>query len=198
MALLHVAGMPVSEIAHATGLRQAEIARLDSSATNRVQRAARGLTEAGEIEKPASPGTPKGIARVLGGRAVFPLTPSSMREIAARVQEGLPVVALQKMAERYGLPLSRLAAVLGIPSRTLARRLRQERLTVAESDRLARLARVFEHASAVFAADLDAGAWMAEPHWLFNGQAPLDLLATDAGAVEVERELGRIEHGIPA
>jgi putative toxin-antitoxin system antitoxin component (TIGR02293 family) len=97
-----------------------------------------------------------------------------MRDIAARVQEGLPVIALTNVSEWYGVPVARLAAVLGIPSRTLARRMKQDLLTPAESDRLARLARVFAHASVVFGSTDAAGRWMMKPHWLFKGQAPLD------------------------
>ena len=41
-----------------------------------------------------------------------------------------------------------------------------------------------------------AGRWLSQPNRALDGQRPLTLLDSDAGALAVERVLGRIEHGV--
>ena len=38
--------------------------------------------------------------------------------------------------------------------------------------------------------------WVAKPNRAVDGASPISLLASDAGALAVERVLGRIEHGV--
>ena len=40
-----------------------------------------------------------------------------------------------------------------------------------------------------------ASRWLSEPNPALGGRPPLALLDSDAGALDVERELGRIERG---
>lgn len=70
----------------------------------------------------------------------------------------------------------------------------QERLTETESDRLLRIARVAMEAEKVFGSQEKSTRWLSTPSSIL-GAVPLELLATDAGAREVEHELVRIEHG---
>jgi len=86
--------------------------------------------------------------------------------------------------------------VLGITGRTAQRRRQSGVLSAEESDRLYRLARVFEKAAEVFGSETSAASWLREPRAFFQGISPLALLGTDAGTQEVENEIGRIEYGV--
>jgi len=112
------------------------------------------------------------------------------------VRSGLPYAALESVLDLLGLPVDAVAASLSLPQRTLARRKKQQRLSAEESDRLLRLARVAAIAVGVFGDPQKASAWLQKPNRALGGVTPLSLLDTDAGVRQVERVLGRIEHGV--
>jgi putative toxin-antitoxin system antitoxin component (TIGR02293 family) len=67
-------------------------------------------------------------------------------------------------------------------------------LSEAESDRALRVARIADEAERVFGDSDKARRWLSAGSHIL-GAKPLDLLATDAGAREVEAELIRIDFG---
>jgi putative toxin-antitoxin system antitoxin component (TIGR02293 family) len=68
-------------------------------------------------------------------------------DLAELVRQGLPASTVATLAEKLQVSQVVLSRKLGIPQRTLTRRVSQRsRLTAAESDRTARLARVYAHA----------------------------------------------------
>lgn len=88
---------------------------------------------------------------------------------------------------------------LVVPKRTLARRLSDgEPLTVEETDKAVRLARVGRLAANVFGDATKAHRWLRKPKKALRGETPLAYLATEAGARVVEDMLHRIDHGILA
>ena len=90
-----------------------------------------------------------------------------------------------------------LSRKLGIPQRTLTRRLSQgSNLTSAESDRTVRVARVFAQAVEMIGDRDNAVAWLGTPNRALGGERPFDQLDTDMGARMVEDLLGRIAHGV--
>jgi putative toxin-antitoxin system antitoxin component (TIGR02293 family) len=136
------------------------------------------------------------IAETLGGWGVLRARLADYAAVIQRTRAGLPYGALEAMARRYAIPLPRLARVVGLPARTLARRKKERQLSAGESDRLLRLARVAAGAQDVLGAPDKAGQWLQKPNRALRGTAPLDLLDTDLGAEEVMTVLGRIEHGV--
>lgn len=120
----------------------------------------------------------------------------------ARVERGLSPAAADRLADRLGLSLAELARAAGASPRTLARRRQTGRLAPAESDRLYRLARLFERAVDTFGGDAgaeeDARRWFHLPQWALGEATPLDYAHTDPGAREVEALLDRIDHGVLA
>jgi putative toxin-antitoxin system antitoxin component (TIGR02293 family) len=89
-----------------------------------------------------------------------------------------------------------VAAIIGIPRRTLARRKIEKRFTAEESDRLLRGARVFAKSLRLFDGNRDTAV-----EWLITieaalGKAPAELMSTDIGAREVERVIGALEQGV--
>jgi putative toxin-antitoxin system antitoxin component (TIGR02293 family) len=85
---------------------------------------------------------------------------------------------------------------LGIAPRTAARRLTSRRpLSVSESERILRLARLLARATEIFEDRASAKAWLVEKNAALGGRTPLDLIATEIGAEVVFNELGKIDHG---
>jgi putative toxin-antitoxin system antitoxin component (TIGR02293 family) len=90
-----------------------------------------------------------------------------------------------------------LASVIGIPERTLARRRAAGRLEPDESERLLRVAILFEKCVDLFEGDVKAAVnWLTSAKKALNGQAPVLYARTELGAREVENLIGRLDHGI--
>jgi putative toxin-antitoxin system antitoxin component (TIGR02293 family) len=125
------------------------------------------------------------------------LTAANPAELIRQLERGFSFKTLQAFESRSGLALSRLAAVVGIPERTLARRKVSRRLTPDESERLLRISAVFEDAVELFEGDVAAAVnWLATPRKALGDRTPLAYARTEPGAREVENLIGRLEHGI--
>jgi len=112
------------------------------------------------------------------------------------VERGFPWKAFERFVDNIGLPAEQVAAMLGIPKRTLARRKVEKRFQPDESDRLLRAARVFAKTLRLFDGDRQAATeWLTTLEIALNA-APVDLVQTDVGAREVERVIGALEHGV--
>ncbi|MGA8366795.1 MAG: antitoxin Xre/MbcA/ParS toxin-binding domain-containing protein, partial [Candidatus Acidiferrales bacterium] len=96
-----------------------------------------------------------------------------------------------------GFSPSRIASVIEIPDRTLARRKAAGRLAPDESERLLRIATVFEKAVGLFEGDVsEALNWLATPKEALGNNIPLSYSRFEPGAREVENLIGRLEHGV--
>jgi putative toxin-antitoxin system antitoxin component (TIGR02293 family) len=136
------------------------------------------------------------VEKLLGGAGVLRSRPRSSLDWVMVIRRGLPSAALESLTGNLGLPQAELAAVLGIPERTLARRKKEGALSPEESAKLVRLARVARRAAEVFE-DRDAAVrWLRQPNRALGGEVPLGLLDTEIGAESVADLLGRIEHGV--
>jgi putative toxin-antitoxin system antitoxin component (TIGR02293 family) len=112
------------------------------------------------------------------------------------VEAGVPVETMTTFVSASGVELKDIYDVV-IPARTLKhRRARREPLSADESDKLARLVRVFDHAVAVFSDAERARQWLASPKKRFDQRTPMQMLRTDLGGRMVEEMLGQIEHGM--
>ena len=141
--------------------------------------------------------TSQNIAEVLGGKKVLGRSVKSLTDLAELVREGLPASSVLALAEKLDLGNAALSRKLGIPQRTMTRRLSQHsRLSAAESDRTVRLARVYATAVEMIGNQEKAVEWLRTPNRALAGERPLDQLDTDLGAREVEDVLGRIAYGV--
>lgn len=112
------------------------------------------------------------------------------------VEAGVPVDTMTSFVSASGVELKDIYDVV-IPARTLKhRRARRESLSADESDKLARLVRVFDHAVAVFGDGERAREWLGKPKKRFDQRTPMQMLRTDLGGRMVEEMLGQIEHGM--
>jgi putative toxin-antitoxin system antitoxin component (TIGR02293 family) len=113
------------------------------------------------------------------------------------VEKGLTFRALLVILRLMALPLQAMADLLLIPPRTLQRRRVRGRLDPAESDRLLRLSRIYGRAIELFEGDNRAALrWLATPLGALGGRSALALSRTEPGALEVERLVSRLEHGV--
>lgn len=133
---------------------------------------------------------------LLGGPAVLARMPRSELDWIDLIRVGLPAPAMDALARNVGLAKADMAAAIGIPERTLARRKQEGRLHAEESSRLVRLARVIARAEEVFEEPETAMDWLKSANAALGGATPLSLLDTDIGAEGVMDTLGRIEHGV--
>jgi putative toxin-antitoxin system antitoxin component (TIGR02293 family) len=119
------------------------------------------------------------------------------RELIERIKNGLKFGVLESLSLATGQPLAELASRVGIPPRTLARRKSAGKLSMEESERVVRLAGLYERAAELFDGDVvNARQWMSQPKKALGGESPLDYAATELGAREVENLIGRLEHGV--
>jgi putative toxin-antitoxin system antitoxin component (TIGR02293 family) len=137
------------------------------------------------------------IAEVLGGRKVLGKAVRQPDDLARLVRHGLPATSVTALARRLQLGNAALSRKLGIPQRTLSRRLSEgSPLTAAESDRTVRMARVYASAVEMIGDEDKAIEWLRTSNRALGGEKPLDLLDTDTGARMVEDILGRIAYGV--
>ena len=118
-------------------------------------------------------------------------------ELIRQVEQGFPFRALELLESASGLEPGRIAGLIGLPQRTLARRKAAGRLSPEESERLLRLALVFENAVRLFEGDAGGAVrWLASPNRALGGKTPLSYSRTEIGARAVESLIGRLEHGV--
>jgi len=112
------------------------------------------------------------------------------------VRGGLPASTFEHLAAYTQLTQEVLAAAVAIPLRTVQRRKESKQpFLLDESDRLTRIARLYEYAESILGHD-NATTWMQSANWALDDARPIELADTDVGAREVEDALGRIEDGI--
>lgn len=104
---------------------------------------------------------------------------------------------LQGIANRYGLDNQQKETLFGISARTQAR---YKKLDVVLNqviiDRLERFKRITQQAIDLFEDEEEAKKWLRTPKAGLNDRTPFEVMATDAGAKQVEQMLYRAEYGV--
>jgi putative toxin-antitoxin system antitoxin component (TIGR02293 family) len=121
----------------------------------------------------------------------------SLRLDLESVEAGVSVETMTNFVSASGVDLKDIYDIV-IPARTLKhRRSRKQSLSRDESDKLARLVRVFDQAVSVFGGDVEqARKWLNKPKKRFDERTPLQMLRTDFGGRMVEEMLGQIDEGM--
>jgi putative toxin-antitoxin system antitoxin component (TIGR02293 family) len=118
-------------------------------------------------------------------------------EMASLILAGLPAAVLRSVGAFLDLRPAKIGSIVNISEKTLERRLKNHaRLKPDESERVARLMRIISLSTAVLESEGSAREWLKLPLRELDGQTPLQMAGTEPGAREVERVLGRLEHGI--
>ena len=131
-----------------------------------------------------------GVKSPKGGR--------SRQALRLVVDMGLRVNAFASVVDYADITRSDLAHAANIPLRTVQRRENSHagKFERDESDRLARVARLYAIAEDVLGSREHAQRWMKTPNRALDGARPLDELDTEIAAREVEDLLGRIRYGV--
>ena len=131
-------------------------------------------------------------AKLLGLKAVH-----SEIDLIERLEKGLTIATVHSLRVRANLTDAETYQLIA-PRRTLNRREVSGRmLSSVEADKAVHVARVTARAQQVFAGQpAYAAAWLREPKSSLGDRTPLQLLATESGALAVEGQLIGIEHGM--
>ena len=121
----------------------------------------------------------------------------SLADLRQVVEDGLPVDALERTVARFELEPGAASDIKYriVPKTTLQRRLR---LTVEESERLERLARMTALAEDVWEEAALAREFLLTAQPQLGDERPVDLARTDLGTRQVEQLLMRLEHALPS
>ena len=137
------------------------------------------------------------VARKLGGQSVLGGSVRSQADLALAVRRRLPLVALKGLAQA-GLTEQEIERYV-IPQRTRRHRAdKKQPLTIEESDRAVRLLRIQTIAEDTFGSKEKANTWLRRPLAELNGETPLDVARTEAGARFIETILAKIAWGAAA
>lgn len=112
------------------------------------------------------------------------------------IKVGLTIASFEHFSEAIEIAPVHLAGIASITRRTLARRKKEGRLQLAESERVFRLAMLFDKAVGVLGDKDHARHWFKTPLKALAGKSPIEYSDTEVGAREVEDLLGRLEHGV--
>jgi putative toxin-antitoxin system antitoxin component (TIGR02293 family) len=137
------------------------------------------------------------VFRKLGGRSAVGADVVSEADLARLVGHGIRLSVLGHV-ERAGFSKQEIERFI-IPARTLRhRKSRREPLTLDESDRLVRLTRIQALAEDVFGDPGKANRWLRQGLGILDGQSPLDVARSEAGARVIEQLLAKLDWGAAA
>jgi len=125
------------------------------------------------------------------------MIPRGKSNLIEQIKRGFPVSVIDKIVAELDISQKELLEIISLSSATLTRRRNEKRLSLKESDRLYRVARVYGAVLQLFEGDKDATRrWLNEPAKLLRSDTPLHHLSTEAEADEVQDLIGRLEHGV--
>ncbi|HEY3137931.1 MAG TPA: antitoxin Xre/MbcA/ParS toxin-binding domain-containing protein [Blastocatellia bacterium] len=141
----------------------------------------------------------RGESRKLRGnyKKLLGLRTENNLAVVEHVKRGLQFNSVERLREQMDLSSKDMAELLQIKFRTFLRRKKEGRLRPDESDRLIRASRLFARAVDLFDGNAEAAkAWLLRAQRALGGAVPLEMARTELGAREVERVIGRLEHGV--
>ncbi|MDJ0636525.1 MAG: DUF2384 domain-containing protein [Xenococcaceae cyanobacterium MO_188.B29] len=137
-------------------------------------------------------------AQMLGGRIILGREVKSDRDLEKIILNGLPANAITEIVDRI-YPGQTDKYYQLIPRSTLIRRQKDgSLLSVEESQKAERLARVFSFAVEVWGDENKAREFMQKAHPMLDNRTPFEASLSELGARQVEQILGRLMFGISA
>lgn len=110
---------------------------------------------------------------------------------------GLPWSGVKKFLVATGLSQQQLASYLDVPERTFARRREAGAFDSRESEKLLRLAEIWDAALDLFDGDgARTLSWLVAPAFGLGNIPPIDYARTEFGGREVRSLIGRIADGV--
>jgi len=140
--------------------------------------------------------TPTKIAEVLGGEEVLNEPIHSLFELERVVGGGLPKTALKNVANFISTSKNRSQFIYQVVPEGSYKR-RRSHLSLKESERTERLARVIATALHVWEDPKQAKEFLTTPHPFFKERPPIEVAFSELGARHVEEHLWGIFYGLP-
>ncbi len=125
----------------------------------------------------------------------------ALYQVPSGIIAGLAFQNIMPVAASLGLGATDLAERIGISRSTFHRRRKaaKTRLSLLESDALARYGLLVEKATETFDGDADAARqWLSTAQSGLGNAIPMEIARTTPGFREVEKLLTRIDHGVYA
>jgi len=110
------------------------------------------------------------------------LKPQNSAMIISKIKKGLPAGAFERLRKNLDVSEKALSKILNIAITTLTRRKNAGRLTFEESERLFRLACLYDKAIEVFEDPQMARKWLKEPSWVLRRCYPLAVCGHRTGS----------------
>ena len=149
------------------------------------------------MTSPTPPPVIESVFRKLGGRHALGEEVSSEADLARLINRGIRIAVL-KHVMRAGFSKQEIEHLI-IPARTWThRKTKKKPLSLEESDRLVRLARIQALAEDVFGDVAKANQWLREGLGVLDGKSPLEVARTKSGARLIEQILAKIDWGAAA
>ena len=136
-------------------------------------------------------------AAIFRAGAILKIDAQDSREVIAATRQGVAVAAVDELVKSGRASIAEIDRLV-LPRKTLSHRRKSGALTPEQSDRLLRFARAIAGAEETFGSPEKAAMWLRRPTAALGDQSPISLLDTGEGCREVERLLGRIDHGLAA
>ena len=140
---------------------------------------------------------PNAAAAILGGREALGWRVDTDADMTKAVEGGFSVTTLDAL-KRHGVTDQEIGRLIVKPRTLSHRRTGNGRLTVEESDRAARVARVIALAERTFANREKARLWLHKNIASLDDRRPMDLIRTAVGTRLVEDILAKIAWGAAA
>lgn len=143
---------------------------------------------------PSQSSKPDDLWRFIG----FPASRGA--HLTSTLRQGIAIGVVDSIQQWSSLPKAEILRIAGISQRNYARRRSGDGMfTADESECIARFVRVMDAAVQLFEGHRDKAAqWMTNPVRGLGDIAPVTLLDTESGALDVLDLIGRLEHGIPS
>jgi len=137
------------------------------------------------------------LIRLLGGKSLVKQSITSNFDLIALSDAGITKASLESLIGHVGISKkSFLESILDISIKTLERKKGTEKLDRRTSSHVIEIAKVVEHAFAVFEEEEKVKTWLSKPNAALNNMKPLDLFSTSTGLGMVNDILGRMEEGV--
>ena len=134
----------------------------------------------------------KGISKAFGQ-----IAKSGRFKTIKAIKKGVAYTTFETLQREMGVSKETLSKTVNIASRTLHRRKQEGKFRSDESERVYRIAILFDKTLALFDGDFtQARHWFGTPKKALRGNTPMEFADTELGAQEVTDLIGRMEHGV--
>lgn len=133
----------------------------------------------------------------LGGKRMIKTPIRSDFDLLTIGLEGIPKSSIDELAVKLGISRKSLAEdVFDLSVKTFERKNPTDRLDKRTSSHALEIAKLLQHAYALFEDEEKVKRWLNKENRALNGQKPVRLLGTLTGLTMVDKILIRIEEGV--